>query len=98
MGDMGDIFNAAREAGKERRASNRETSPEVLRQHGVEFEAKNGGAHLVVKHAGKVADFWPGTGLYGVRGKRLSNKPHSSPYKRGVFNLLRDLGIQVERT
>lgn len=85
MGDMGDLFNAAREAGRERRASNRETTPEVLRQHGVQFQVKNGGAHLIVQHGGKVADLWPGTGKYQVRG--------SGGYRRGVFNLLRELGV-----
>jgi hypothetical protein len=88
-GDMGEIFNALREAGRERRASNRGTTAELLRVRGVEFEAKNGGAHLVVRHAGKVADLWPGTGKYRVRmpgGK-------GERYRRGVFNLLKDIGV-----
>lgn len=90
MGDMGELFNAAREAGKERRASNRDTTPQVLRDHGLAFEVKNDGAHLVVKHAGKVADLWPGTGKYRVR--RPGGK--GEQYRRGVFNLLRDLGVK----
>lgn len=85
MGDMGDTFNAMREAGKQRRASNRETTPDLLRRHGIQFDEKNGGAHLIVRHAGKVADLWPGTGKYQVRG--------SGKYRRGVFNLLRDLDV-----
>ena len=85
MGDMGELFNAMRVAGRERRASNRETSPAILREHGISFEVKNDGAHLVVKHNGFTADFWPGTGKYQVRTKGW--------YRRGVFNLLRDLGV-----
>lgn len=76
---------AMKEAGQARRASHRETTPELLRQHGVAFDTKNGGAHLVVRHAGKVADLWPGTGKFRIRpGER---------YRRGVFNLLRELGV-----
>jgi hypothetical protein len=79
VGDMGDTFNAMREAGKERRASNRETTPDLLRRHGIPFDTKNGGAHLIVYHGGKIADLWPGTGKY----------------RRGVFNMLRDLGVGI---
>ncbi len=86
MGDMGDIFNAMREIGRERRATNRESTPAILTEHGVKFESKNGGAHLIVRHAGKTADLWPGTGKYQVRG--------AGKYRRGVFNLMRDLGIK----
>ncbi|WP_440984955.1 hypothetical protein ACQHIH_16215 [Xanthomonas sontii] len=94
MSDMGELFSAMREIGRERRASNRETSPQVLQQHGVQFEVKNDGAHLVVRHAGKVADLWPGTGKYRVR--RPGGK--GEKYRRGVFNLLRDLGVQQSRS
>jgi hypothetical protein len=87
MGDMGDTFNAMRESGKERRASNRETTPELLRRHGIPFDTKNDGAHLIVYHGGKIADLWPGTGKYQVRG--------TGKYRRGVFNMLRDLGVGI---
>lgn len=83
--ELGEIFSAMREAGREKRASNRKTTPEVLREHGVAFTSHNDGAHLIVQHGGKVADLWPGTGRYNVRGN-----PH---YKRGVFRLLSDLGV-----
>lgn len=86
MSDLGETFSAYREAGKVKRAENRENSAAILTERGVAFEAKNGGAHLVVSHGGKVADFWPGTGLYGLRKKR--------GYRRGVFNLLRELGVK----
>lgn len=80
--------SALRETGRDKRASNRQTSPEVLRSHGVSFTAHNNGAHLIVTHADKVADFWPVTGTYNVRGTKA--------YRRGVFRLLRDLGIDTE--
>lgn len=77
--------HAMKQMGQERRASNRENSAHILRHNGVQFEEKNDGAHLIVRHDGKTADFWPGTGKYSVRG--------TGAYKRGVFSLLKDLGI-----
>jgi len=86
-GDVGEIYNAMREAGKERRHANRAKTPELLKQYGVAFDSRNDGAHLIVTHGGKIADLWPGTGKYQVRG--------TDRYRRGVFNLLRDLGVQT---
>jgi hypothetical protein len=70
----------------ERRAKNRQSSAEMLAERGIQFETKNMGAHLVVSHDGKVADFWPGTGKYIPRG---GGRPG-----RGVFNLLKLLGVK----
>lgn len=70
----------------ERRAANRDSSAQVLSDHGVSFESKNMGAHLIVSCDGKVADFWPGTGKYIPRGFGRQG--------RGVFNLLKLLGIK----
>ena len=72
-----------------RRADNRASSAEVLAKHGVTHEVKNGGAHIVVSHADKVVDFWPGTGKFIPRG---AGRPG-----RGVFNLLKLLGVEVKR-
>jgi len=82
------MFTAMRVECRRRRESNRNTGPAVLKKHGVAFEVKNGGTHLIVKHGNLVADFWPGTGKYKLR---------SAPtYKRGVFQLLRDLGVEIQ--
>lgn len=70
----------------ERRAKNRDGGAEILSKAGVEFESKNGGAHLVVRHAGKTVDFWPGTGKFIPREPRPK-------HGRGVFNLLKILGV-----
>lgn len=77
MGDMGDTFNAMKEASQEKRAMNRSYSPAMLRDFGIAFESKNGGAHLVVN--GRI-DFWPGTGLWIDRG--------TGAKRRGVRNLI----------
>lgn len=84
MGEMIEMMGCLREASMERRANNRASSAEILRQRGVAFVSKNDGAHLIVTHGKVTADFWPGTGKYSLRG--------SGVYKRGVFNLLRDIG------
>lgn len=87
--DISEWGAAMKAIGKERRSRNRESSAELLREAGIQFESKNDGAHLIVNHAGNVADLWPGTGKYRVR------KPggKGEQYRRGVFNLMRDLGI-----
>lgn len=86
MSEMGELFKALREDSIERKAQNRERSARLLQERGVQFTEHNCGAHLVVTVGEKVADFWPGTGKYRVRG--------TTRYRRGVFNLLRDLGIE----
>lgn len=60
-----------KERSKEKRASNRESSTKLLTEMGIPFEAKNGGAHLIV--AGKY-DFWPGTGLWIARGDKAQHR------------------------
>lgn len=87
MSDMAEDFKAHREAWQAKRKHNREASIDVLRQHGVTFETKHGYAHLIVEHHGSVVYFWPGTGRFIFRGAGGRNG-------RGVFALLKDLGIQ----
>lgn len=82
MGDMGDDFRAMRKASQDKRARNREYSAKALTGAGIRYESKNGGAHLIVRHEGRTADFWPGTGKYSIRGGKQG---------RGVFNLIRAL-------
>lgn len=81
MDDMGDYWRGMAEASKHKRAANRANSADLLRQAGVEFESKNGGAHLVVYGVDRTFDFWPGTGLWVVR--------HSSDKRRGVRGLIK---------
>lgn len=88
MGDMGDYWRDVRPAMKEesqrKRSSNRESSSRLLAEAGISFEPKNGGSHLIVSGAGVVVDFWPGTGLWVVRG--------SKERRRGVRQLITRLG------
>lgn len=78
-----DVKPAMQEASKQRRASNRDNSAALLRANGVQFESKNGGAHLIVRDNGMVFDFWPGTGLFQMRGARHQ--------RRGVYALLKTI-------
>ncbi len=83
--EMADDFRAMHEASKVKRAGNREFSTNLLTEQGVGFVSKNDGAHLIVEYSGRVVDFWPGTGKYKFR--------DSDKYKRGVFNMLKELGV-----
>lgn len=76
---MSEYWRDVKAEGQENRARNRESSPTVLTRHGIAYETKNDGTHLIVTHAGKTVDFWPGTGLW--RARKGTNG-------RGVFRLL----------
>lgn len=80
MGDVGDDFNALKKMRQAKRANNRDDSAAILSRAGVCFESKNLGAHLIVLAGAKEVDFWPGTGLWIVRGE--------SARKRGVRKLV----------
>lgn len=69
---------------QQRRANNRESGADILRRAGASFEVKNDRAHLIVRGGTLVVDFWPGTGLWKVRGITGNG--------RGVHSLLRALG------
>lgn len=84
MSDLGDLFRAVKAHHKEHRANSRQASAELLKQAGIAFEEKNGGAHLVIDHAGHRIDFWPGTGLWIPRGQKTRKW-------RGIFPLLKHL-------
>lgn len=67
---------------QENRAKNREDSAHMLSDAGVRFVKKNDGAHLIVTGSGgHIFDFWPGTGLWRMRG--------STQQHRGVKKLLK---------
>lgn len=89
--DWQGFSQAMKDQSVERRASNRENSADILRKHGVSFEVRNDGAHLLVKHPtkrGVVFDFWPGTGKF--------HEHRTNDYsQRGVFRLLKRLGVGV---
>lgn len=89
MGEFwGGVTPYLKEASRARRQCNRERSSAILTEHGVPYEVKNNGAHLVVTHPNGIADFWPGTGLYQMRANQRRG--------RGVFNLLRALKVEVQ--
>ena len=86
MSEAAEIFHDLKAESKERRSNNRCRSTGMLTGLGLQFEIKNDGAHLIVRHEGQAVDFWPGTGKYKPR------KP-GTQYGRGVFNMLKYLGI-----
>lgn len=91
MSEQVEIYQAIKQAGAERRASNRQTSPEVLREHGIAFKSLNGGAHLVIEQGRNRYDFWPGTGKWW---RRIKGHAKVQREARGVFNLVKDITQQ----
>lgn len=87
---MGDFWRDVKAARQEKRADNRAASADLLRSAGIPFESKNNGAHLIVSAMGKTIDFWPGTGLWMVRGERKQY--------RGVRRLISSCTPQGDRT
>lgn len=82
MGDVGETYNAHKQAKKDKKLSNKEQSTKLIADL-FYFESKNNGTHLVVENNQMVADFWPSTGKYNIRGQ--------SKYGRGVKNLINEL-------
>jgi len=85
MGDMKELFEIMNDEKKERRANNTKNSMEVLLAHGVVFESRNSGAHIIIKHERGNINFWPSTGLWIWPGGKE---------KRGVFQLIKRLGAK----
>lgn len=87
MGDSLDdmiALSKARRAEKQASATDhRLNAPKRLQQAGISFQAKNGGAHLIVRHDGHTIDFWPGTALWIERG--------SSRRRHGIRGLIKHL-------
>lgn len=81
---MGEIFNQMKADSQLKRARNRLTSKDQLIDHGVDFEERNAGAHIIISSRHGVIDFWPGTGLYIARAKISRNRTKG----RGIFNLI----------
>lgn len=77
-----------RDAGKRKRRRNRSFSAHILEKARIPFEARNGGAHLIVVGGDKVFDFFPGTGLFISRGPE-------EICGRGIFHLLECLGVNI---
>ena len=82
MNELGEAFSVWKEHKAKKKKQNKISSTELLTKCGFDFESKNNGNHLIVYFCGRIADFWPSTGKYCVRGGR---------YKRGVKNLINDL-------
>jgi len=84
--EVNDCFTEMRKQSQARRARNRANSPSLLKAAGLNFESRNGGVHLVVTHNNTTVDFWPGTGLWRVRG--------TSEKHRGVKPLVKWFYLQ----
>jgi hypothetical protein len=85
MSDIGNDFKAIRRERQDRRAANRENSALILQAHGIDFESKADGTHLIIKSKSDTIHFYPGTGLWMLQGDNQRN--------RGVHGLIKALRI-----
>lgn len=93
MGEFwGDVGPGMRADSKAKRASNREWSAAHLTEKGIKFDSRNDGAHLIVRHNGKRADFWPGTGKWIIQAIPGKEPQHG----RGVRGLVARLGSPAQ--
>lgn len=82
MGDMGDLFRDYKKAKKAKKEQNNKSSTALIKElYDVETKSPY---HLVVRHNDVVADFWPSTGKYHIRG--------TGKYHRGIRNLIKEMG------
>jgi len=79
-------YGIMKKESKDRRATNREKSSNLLKKYDVNFNSCNGGSHLVITDKTRSIDFWPGTGKWVVR-KGISG--------RGFFRLLKIMGVSL---
>lgn len=90
LDDMSEFWRDFRLASQRKRAGNRSAAHTTLLKSGLDFISNNEGAHLIVTgvHKGKptTVDYWPGTGLWRVRGETTRNYT--------IRNLLRYLEVK----
>jgi hypothetical protein len=89
MSDMIDMYRDMKQIDKERRAESRESAPDQLRAHGIQFTEHNGGAHLIILKGIVTVDYWPGTGKWISRSKGCMGGG------RGFAELAEFLGIKT---
>lgn len=84
MGDMGEYWRDVKPIMKResqvRRGQNRVEGWKALAERRIPHVVKNDGAHIIVDDR---IDYWPGTGLWKVRGSKQSG--------RGIGALLREI-------
>lgn len=89
MSEIGDLFKDLKSIKTYKKESNKVLSPEILQENDIEFESKNDGIHLIVKHNNHVVDFWPTTGKFIFRDMPIEG--------RGVFNLIKIIKHKLVR-
>lgn len=87
MSEIGEMWNDIRKERQEKRHFNQLSSTEILRCAGVRFKSFNAGVQLNLEDFPYF--FWPSTGLFIHR--------ETQQRGRGVFKLLKKIGVKYER-
>lgn len=79
--DVSEMWRDYKATRSVKRASNRGSALTILQTHGISFENRNVGAHLIVSTQTETIDFWPGTGLWKSRNRQSGG--------RGIMGLIK---------
>ena len=73
MGGMGEIFNEITEQKKKRARKRKLSSSEILEGRSLVVKICNNGEHLIIEGLEGLIDFWPSTGRFITRDKKVSD-------------------------
>lgn len=65
--NLSENYKDMRKKSQDKKSSFRESSANMLSDHNIAFETKNGGVHLIVEGSSGYIDFWPSTGRWKTR-------------------------------
>lgn len=96
MSEIGDDFKALREHQRAKKQANQKNSLAELERRGIAYTTANGGVHCIIRHQGRVFDFWPSTGKWRERTDSTKSGSfvmtnHCKRDGRGVFKLVAEL-------
>lgn len=87
--DVSEMWRDYKATRSVKRASNRGSALTILQTHGINFESRNLGAHLVLSTPTETIDFWPGTGLWKSRNRQSGG--------RGIMRLIKYIKAGISK-
>ena len=85
---MSETYSQLKEHKRKKRFNNVQGSRNLLISNGIKFDSYNDNYHLVIHSTSGLIDFWPSTGKFKQR------KGNNKISGRGIFNLLKLLGVE----
>lgn len=85
MSDYGEMCKDIRRHNQAKRRKEFNKNSGLIDGLMLEHEIKNNGHHVIVKHKGKVADYWPASDKYHIR--------KSGEYNHGMKKMIMELTL-----